>query len=183
MNAITKISPQAITKITPELQQEIEQFLYAEAEILDNRHFGEWYELLADDIHYYCAVKNKLILEDQREGFDAGCGGAIFDEDKHRMGIRVRKILSGRDHIERPASLLRRAVTNVRVEEIGEGKFRVLSYFDITRIRHDSQRDLYTGQREDIISRSNNALGWVIHDRNIELDQTLHLGGGIGFYF
>jgi 3-phenylpropionate/cinnamic acid dioxygenase small subunit len=34
------------------LEREVEQFLYMEAELLDDRRFSDWIELLADDIHY-----------------------------------------------------------------------------------------------------------------------------------
>ena len=32
--------------VTPELQWQIEQFLYAEARLLDNREFEQWYDSL-----------------------------------------------------------------------------------------------------------------------------------------
>ena len=33
-----------------ELRREIEEFLYFEAELLDDRRLREWFDLLADDI-------------------------------------------------------------------------------------------------------------------------------------
>jgi 3-phenylpropionate/cinnamic acid dioxygenase small subunit len=33
------------------LEREIEQFLYMEAELLDERRFNEWIDLIAEDIH------------------------------------------------------------------------------------------------------------------------------------
>ncbi|MEA2857709.1 MAG: hypothetical protein QOH98_2030, partial [Methylobacteriaceae bacterium] len=35
------------------LKQEIEEFLYREADILDERRFKDWLELLAEDITYF----------------------------------------------------------------------------------------------------------------------------------
>ncbi len=183
MNAVTQIKPDAIAGVSVELQKDIEQFLYAEAELLDQRYFQEWYDLLTDDLHYRLPVRTKRIMETQREGHHAGYNGYVFDENKHRMGIRVRKALSGRDHIERPASMIRRLISNVRIQPLGDDKYRVLSYFHITRIRHDYQVDTYTGERDDVLIKADNDYGFVLDKRHITLDQTVHLGGGIGFYF
>src|SRR5262249_1581120 len=38
------------------LQHEVEQFLYAEAALLDARRFRDWLALLADDIHYWMPI-------------------------------------------------------------------------------------------------------------------------------
>jgi len=35
-----------------DLLREIEQFLYREARLLDNRRFREWIELFTDDVRY-----------------------------------------------------------------------------------------------------------------------------------
>jgi len=36
---------------------EIEQFVYREARLLDQRRFHEWIELLTDDVHYWMLVR------------------------------------------------------------------------------------------------------------------------------
>ena len=36
-----------------DVTREVEQFLYREARLLDERRFHEWLELLTDDIHYW----------------------------------------------------------------------------------------------------------------------------------
>jgi 3-phenylpropionate/cinnamic acid dioxygenase small subunit len=37
------------------LKEEIEAFLYEEADLLDQRRFGEWLDRLADDLHLFHA--------------------------------------------------------------------------------------------------------------------------------
>ena len=170
--------------VTPELQWEIEQFLYAEARLLDNREFEQWYELLADEIHYYMPARSFVYEEQVREGFSGGFGGSNFDDDKERMGHRVRKLLTGRDHIERPHSMLRHHVTNVQIEPLDEADtYRVRSYFIVTRLRHTRFKDIYSGERTDVLRRAANSVGWEIVKREILLDETTMLGGGIGFFF
>ena len=58
--------------VTPELQQEIEQFLYRESRILDDRRYEEWYALLADDLHYFMPTRyNRLKREADKETEEA----------------------------------------------------------------------------------------------------------------
>jgi biphenyl 2,3-dioxygenase beta subunit len=183
LNTVTKISPEIISGVSIELQRIVEQFFYAEAELLDQRFFTEWFDLLSDDIRYQLPVRSKVFAQEQREGHNAGYNGYVFDEDKHRMGVRLRKINSGRDVVERPPSMMRRLITNVRIQPLPNDECRALSYFHFTRIRHDYQVDTYTGERDDILRRDDNDYGWQIAHRLITLDQTVHLGGGIGFFF
>ena len=170
-----------------ELQWRVEQFLYAEAEMLDERRLEEWYELLADDLFYSMPVQNSVYPNDVDEtsAGRSGFSGDYFDEDKPRMLWRIKKALSGRDHIERPASKLRHLVSNVRIRPLTdvENEYEVSSYFVITRLRHNQYQDIYTGKREDLLRRADNAYGFQVARRVITLDQTVLLGGGIGFFF
>jgi 3-phenylpropionate/cinnamic acid dioxygenase small subunit len=40
------------TKVDPELQLEIEQYYYHEAELLDDHRYDEWLDLFSNDTHY-----------------------------------------------------------------------------------------------------------------------------------
>jgi 3-phenylpropionate/cinnamic acid dioxygenase small subunit len=42
------------------LEREIEQFLYMEAELLDERRFSEWIDLIAEDIHYHMPIRRNV---------------------------------------------------------------------------------------------------------------------------
>ncbi len=42
------------------LQQEIEDFLYREADLLDQRQFREWLDLLADDLVYFMPIRRNV---------------------------------------------------------------------------------------------------------------------------
>jgi 3-phenylpropionate/cinnamic acid dioxygenase small subunit len=43
------------------LRREVEDFYYAEAELLDNRQFREWFTLLADDIRYWMPIRHNAL--------------------------------------------------------------------------------------------------------------------------
>ena len=44
------------------LQHEVEQFLYHEARLLDERKFDDWLALLTDDIHYWMPIRRSTSL-------------------------------------------------------------------------------------------------------------------------
>ena len=75
------------------LKEEVTEFLYAEAEMLDERNFEEWLDLLTDDIRYWMPMRrnvksNEMEREFTREGQDINW----FDEGKETLDRRVRQI-------------------------------------------------------------------------------------------
>ena len=65
------------------LKEEIEEFLYQEAELLDERRYEEWLSLLTDDVRYFMPMRRnvkfgELDREFTREGQDI----SWFDEGK-----------------------------------------------------------------------------------------------------
>src|ERR1700724_3547852 len=76
------------------LTQEIAGFLYAEAELLDERHYDEWLALLAEDIRYWMPMRRNVKFGDTtgreftREGEDI----SWFDEGKETLTRRVKQI-------------------------------------------------------------------------------------------
>ncbi|MDP9012215.1 MAG: hypothetical protein M3O41_06095, partial [Pseudomonadota bacterium] len=78
------------------LRTEIEQFLFFEATILDERRYQEWYLLLADDIHYWMPIRmNRNARELDHENTTAREYG-LFDDNKKTMGWRVKQLLTGK---------------------------------------------------------------------------------------
>ena len=68
------------------LKQEIEDFLYREAELLDERRYEEWLALLADDIRYWMPMRrNVKVGEQEREFTRAGHDINWFDEGKDTL--------------------------------------------------------------------------------------------------
>ena len=65
------------------LKHQVEEFLYHEAEVLDERRYEEWLDLLADDVRYWMPMRRnvkfgELEREFTREGQDINW----FDEGK-----------------------------------------------------------------------------------------------------
>ena len=65
------------------LKDEIEGFLYKEAELLDERRFEEWLDLLTEDIRYWMPMRRNVKFgESEREFTREGQDINWFDEGK-----------------------------------------------------------------------------------------------------
>ncbi len=169
------------------VKAEVEEFLYREAELLDERRYEEWLELFTDDCHYFMPMRRNVPhdapeREFTREGRDVNW----FDEGKDTLTRRVRQILTGIHWAEEPPSRICHMVSNVQVleatppgprpEEV-EVKCRFLIY----RNRVETETDLLVGKREDLLRRISG--DWKIARRKIVLDQSVLLAKNLTFFF
>ncbi len=99
------------------LRYEVEQFYTAEAELLDNRQFDAWLDLLADDIRYWMPLATNREFgqwdgEHSREGKDLNW----FDEGKFELEQRVKQLHTGLHWAEEPISRTTHMFSNLHVE-------------------------------------------------------------------
>jgi 3-phenylpropionate/cinnamic acid dioxygenase small subunit len=137
---------------TDERYHEVNQWLVEEAEILDNRRYRDWLDLLTDDVVYRMPVRvtsahslEDSTLEDM----------AHFDEDHYSLVKRVERFETEHAWTEDPPSRTRHFVTNVRVYE-GEvdGELVAKSYVLLFRSRLDVREpDLISAERTDLLRR------------------------------
>ncbi len=99
-----------------QLKEKIEEFLYAEADILDQRKFREWLELLAEDIVYSMPLRRNVRFGEHAAHEDTRAGKDIcwFDEDKWTLSKRVEQLMTGIHWAEEPLSRTTRFVSNVQ---------------------------------------------------------------------
>ena len=84
------------------LGQEIADFLYREAELLDERRYREWLDLLDDDIRYWMPMRRNVKFgEDEREFTRADRDINWFDEGKDTLSRRVRQRTAPRPALAR----------------------------------------------------------------------------------
>src|SRR6201981_1437898 len=93
--------------INEDVTREVEQFLYREARMVDERRFHEWLALLTDDVRYWMAGRSNrypksskaiAILDPDRyveDDLTKEDELAIFDEDKQTLGQRVARLDTG----------------------------------------------------------------------------------------
>ena len=75
------------------LTQEIATFLYAEAELLDERRHDEWLALLAEDIRYWMPMRRNVKFGDTTREFTRETEDVSwFDEGKDTLTRRVKPV-------------------------------------------------------------------------------------------
>jgi 3-phenylpropionate/cinnamic acid dioxygenase small subunit len=169
------------------LQQQIEAFLYHEAELLDERRYEDWLALLADDVRYWMPMRRNVKFgELEREFTRAGQDINWFDEGKDTLTRRVQQILTGVHWAEEPLSRLCHMVSNVQLLHVTPSvlepaEVTVKCRFLVYRNRVETETDLLVGKREDVLRRVNGA--WQISQRKIILDQNVLMAKNLTFFF
>jgi len=150
-----------------ETRLQIEDFLYYEAEQLDDRKYEAWLALFTDDVRYTAPVKvsRKSPADDVVD--DIG----YFDDTIHSLGLRVRRLGTDVAWAEDPPSHTRRIVGNIRIRPTEEPhELAVRSNLLLFRSRGDlGAYDLIAGERHDLLRLVDGE--WRIARRRTVLDQ------------
>ena len=169
------------------LRQEIEDFLYREADLLDERRYDEWLALLAEDARYWMPMRRNVKIDDlEREFTREGRDISWFDEGKETLTRRVRQIQTGIHWAEEPVSRISHMISNVRLLEANPSwaepaEVTVRCRFLVYRNRVETETDILVGKREDLLRRAGG--GWQIAHRKILLDQNVLLSKNLTFFF
>ena len=87
------------------VKSEVEEFLYREAELLDERRYQDWLELFTEDVRYWMPMRRNVPHdESEREFTREGADVNWFDEGKDTLARRVQQILTGIHWAEEPPS-------------------------------------------------------------------------------
>lgn len=162
---MTQISEKAI------LQYEVEQFLYEEAALLDNKEFVKWMELIADDIHYWMPIRRTVTNKERNMEFTKIGDNSFFDEDKEYLAMRAKKLDHTLSWSENPGSRTRHNVSNVRIVEVDGNEIEVELNFHLYRSRLNDAENNWYGRRRDRVRRVGN--GFQLVKRHIFLDHTI----------
>lgn len=151
---------------------EIVEYLYDEAELLDKVQLGAWSELLATDIEYNVPLRLTKPMR-QQDGTTIRTVQHMHDTYSSLM-LRVRRITDTRSAWgEDPPSRTRRMVSNVRVYKTDQAdEFQVQSYLMLTRSRFDFDYfDLLPCDRNDILRRKGDS--FQLARREVIIDQSV----------
>jgi len=170
------------------LVREVEEFLYEEAELLDERRFMEWIDTLAEDLVYFMPMMYNVKFGEHATGektrFEKDM--SWFNEGKWTLTKRVEQILTGVHWAEEPLSRLCRAVSNVqltgiRVNENGQEELSVRSRFVTYQNRCEYEEYFFVGKRNDVLRQVNGK--WKLARREIHLGQTVLLAKNLSIFF
>ena len=171
-----------------EIKREVEEFLYDEANLLDDRHFMEWIDTLADDLQYFMPIEFnvKFGQHAQRELTTREKAMSWFNEGKWTLGKRAEQILTGVHWAEEPLSRVSRLVSNVQLTALhtndqGELEVDVSSRFLTYQNRCEYEEYLFVGDRKDRLRKTK--VGWKLASREIRIHQNVLLAKNLSIFF
>ena len=119
-------------------RQQVEDFLYEEAALLDAWRLDDWLALMTDDAVYQVPSNDRPNADPKDTLF-------IVADDINRIRARVTRLKKKDAHAEDPRSRTRRLLTNVRIVERKGAALKVETNFSVTRFRRNDGIRTYIG--------------------------------------
>ena len=134
----------------PTLREQVEDFLFREAELLDDWRLDDWVGLFTEDARYIVPTTDLPEGDPQRDL-------VFIDDDITRLRARAVRLNSRHAHREYPWSRTRRFVSNVRVQETNDGELAVSANVMVYRFRNGEGAP-YVGSINYILRRDGGGL-------------------------
>jgi len=112
-------------------EKDLVQFVVHEARLIDEKRFDEWYELFADDGHYWVPAS-----PGQK---DPHLENSLAYEDKFLLKLRVERLKSPLAYSQKPESRCLHVLQTPQVESLKELRTRTTFLYTETR-GEESQR-------------------------------------------
>ncbi len=126
-----------------DVQREVEQFLYRQAELLDGKHWQAFIDLFDDQGVYWMPV-----LREQTEWEGSP---SIFAEDKLMMEIRKGRVSHPNAWSQAPMWETNHLVSHVAIESVTATTIQVRSRFHMMELRRDSVRHFGGSYRHTLV--------------------------------
>lgn len=164
------------------LREEIAEFFYLEADLLDERRYDEWLEILADDYQYSVPLRMNVEYEAASEKGESKPGSEIcwFDEPKEIVRLRVAQLATGLHWAEEPVSRVTHVVSNVRLSKVVLPEVETTCRFIVYRNRVADETDFLVGRRFDTVRKTDD--GWEVVARKLLLDQSVLLAKNLSIF-
>ena len=117
-----------------EIQREVEQFLFKQADILDERNWSGWLDLFTKDGKYWMPADPE---QETGEGLPN-----IFYEDKYLMDMRIRRVEHPYAHSQKAGHRTSHVVSNVIIDSLDSktANIQCRSRFHVVEYRLETQR-------------------------------------------
>ena len=136
---------------TPITRNDVEEFLYREAAMLDRWQLDEWLALFTDDTIYHVPTIGTAP--------EVGPENTLFyiADDRARLRERVVRLQKKGAHVEWPRSRTRHLVTNVLIDERSDSELQVSAAFAVHRFKN-AAADTYVGSYRYRLAITGNGL-------------------------
>jgi 3-phenylpropionate/cinnamic acid dioxygenase small subunit len=162
---------------------EIQQFLFREARLLDERRFEDWLELFTEDAVYWMPGRtNPWRSGKVEDSINKPRDLAVFEDTKETLTTRVARLRTGMAWAEEPPSRTRHLITNVEVEQDGiPSRLRARSNFLVYRAQLEHDKDIFVGARDDAFMQVDGQ--WRIAKRTILMEDVVHDTKALSIFF
>ncbi|MCX4538017.1 aromatic-ring-hydroxylating dioxygenase subunit beta [Streptomyces sp. NBC_01669] len=154
-------------------RQDVEDFLYTEADILDRWDYDGWLALFEPGARF------EIPTTDYRPGWSPHENGSFVDDDWDLLLARVKRLKSRKAHAENPHSRTHRLVSNVRLSDGTEDSFKVAASFVVHRAR-DGHFDAYVGWYDHLLVPTEDGLRFRLR-RSVLGHESLAAGARLSF--
>jgi len=159
----------SVQQAIPVTRAEVEDFLFMEADLLDNWQLTDWEALLTDDAGYYIPPNDELDGDHRDTLF-------IVADDRERIRQRIIRVMDPNCHAEFPKSRLSRIIGNVRILSVDGDDITVGAKFVCHRYRRYERMGEYVGHTRHILKREGKS--FKIKERRVFLKS--HELGSLG---
>lgn len=157
-----------------ERQHEITQFLFAEAEALDEWRLRDWLGMLTDDVVYQVPIRiHKEVGDDGNRVTGVMTNSFHLDESRTSLEMRVERVETGFAWAEEPPTRTRHLVSNIRIRD-GEAPDTAAVRSNLLLYHTRWDRPDYTvlsAERHDVLRRVDG--GWRLARRWAVPDNTV----------
>ena len=140
---------------------EMEDFLYAEAALLDEWRLDEWFALFAADAVYQAPTAGAPDDDDPNTSL------FYIADDYVRLRERIGRLNKKEAHAEYPRSRVRHMISNVRITASGAAEAQVTCNFVVYRAKN-GKVDTFFGHSLYVIDCSGES--WKIKAKRVVLD-------------
>jgi p-cumate 2,3-dioxygenase beta subunit len=152
-------------------RSDVEDFLFAEADLLDQWRLPEWLNLFTDDAKY------EVPCTDLPANASPDTNLFYIADDRFRLGERVKRLMKRTAHAEFPHSKTSRMVGNVQIRARDDNEMEVSSVFQTLRTK-DGTTDLYFGTSNYRLTSTDDGLH-IRHKRCLLGSENLRPNGRI----
>lgn len=145
-----------------DLVRAVEDFLYAEADLLDEWRLHEWLALFSETGRYLIPATDKPDGDPMKDLF-------LVQDDRFLLEQRVNSLQTRAAHAEYPHSRTRRLVTNTKAVETEDGHIDVRANFAVFRARNGAV-DTYFGRYQHVLERGDEGFRFVTRKSILDLD-------------
>ncbi|MCK9504159.1 MAG: aromatic-ring-hydroxylating dioxygenase subunit beta [Porticoccaceae bacterium] len=145
-----------------QLRQEIESYLFYDAQLLDEWRLEEWSEHFCEDARYMVPAL------DNPDG-DYHDSLFLISDDYLTLMSRVSQLKGRNAWVENPLSKTRRLITNVQASEDSDKRIHVRANFAIWRF-HQGLSLTYVGRYEHTLARVDNGLKFKVRKSILDME-------------